>query len=97
MVSFPSVIFHIVHALMSVFFLVLTLNVSALPPHIEFARSTNWEKTPLGPIENWSGDLRMMVFSSCFIFLNDTMLTPYSPTWLWEVLTPLQCTGAPNT
>lgn len=28
--------------------------------HLQFARSINWEATPLGPIEEWSGDLRTM-------------------------------------
>ncbi|EPE10105.1 hsp90-like protein [Ophiostoma piceae UAMH 11346] len=31
-----------------------------MPPHIEFARSVDWASTPLGPIENWSSDLRLM-------------------------------------
>lgn len=29
-----------------------------LPPHIQFARSIDWSKTSLGPIEDWSPDLR---------------------------------------
>jgi hypothetical protein len=33
---------------------------SSLPRHIQFARSIDWASTPLGPIENWSNDLRAM-------------------------------------
>jgi hypothetical protein len=33
---------------------------AALPRHIQFARSVDWASTPLGPIENWSFDLRAM-------------------------------------
>lgn len=33
---------------------------SDLPHHIQFARSRDWASTPLGPIENWSADLRAM-------------------------------------
>jgi hypothetical protein len=33
---------------------------AALPRHIKFARSVDWASTPLGPIENWSFDLRAM-------------------------------------
>jgi PAS domain S-box-containing protein len=32
----------------------------ALPRHIQFARSIDWAATSLGPIENWSYDLRAM-------------------------------------
>lgn len=39
-----------------------------LPPHIEFARSRDWDATPMGPIETWSGDLRIMVRLSDLIF-----------------------------
>lgn len=28
--------------------------------HMQFARTTKWENTPLGPIENWPADLRTM-------------------------------------
>ncbi|KAI0178807.1 hypothetical protein GGR52DRAFT_569718 [Hypoxylon sp. FL1284] len=31
-----------------------------LPEHIRFARSKDWASTPLGPIENWSAELRVM-------------------------------------
>jgi hypothetical protein len=31
---------------------------AALPRHIQFARSVDWASTPLGPIENWTFDLR---------------------------------------
>lgn len=33
---------------------------AALPRHIQFARSTDWASTPLGPIEEWTFDLRAM-------------------------------------
>jgi hypothetical protein len=33
---------------------------AALPRHIQFARSIDWASTPLGPIEDWSFDLRAM-------------------------------------
>lgn len=33
---------------------------AALPRHIQFARSVDWATTPLGPIENWTFDLRAM-------------------------------------
>lgn len=32
----------------------------ALPRHVQFARSIDWAATPLGPIENWTFDLRAM-------------------------------------
>ncbi|KAI4250343.1 MAG: hypothetical protein LQ352_005364 [Teloschistes flavicans] len=32
----------------------------ALPPHIQFARSVDWAATKLGPIEDWSAELRSM-------------------------------------
>ncbi len=31
-----------------------------LPEHIRFARSIDWASTPLGPIEQWPADLRVM-------------------------------------
>ncbi|KAI1766680.1 hypothetical protein GGR53DRAFT_195395 [Hypoxylon sp. FL1150] len=31
-----------------------------LPEHIQFARSRDWASTPLGPIEHWSPELRVM-------------------------------------
>jgi hypothetical protein len=33
---------------------------AALPKHIQFARSVDWASTALGPIKNWSFDLRAM-------------------------------------
>jgi len=33
---------------------------SDLPDHIRFARTTDWANTPLGPIEDWSAELRAM-------------------------------------
>ena len=31
-----------------------------LPQHIQFARSVDWASTSLGPLDNWSADLRQM-------------------------------------
>lgn len=36
------------------------MDTSGMTPHLQFARSRNWEATPLGPIEGWSTDLRTM-------------------------------------
>ncbi|KAF3764634.1 hypothetical protein M406DRAFT_42555, partial [Cryphonectria parasitica EP155] len=36
------------------------VDTSLLSPHLQFARSVRWEDTPLGPIEDWPGDLRTM-------------------------------------
>lgn len=36
------------------------VDTSGMTPHLQFARSRNWETTPLGPIELWSPDLRTM-------------------------------------
>ncbi|KAL2278725.1 hypothetical protein FJTKL_14282 [Diaporthe vaccinii] len=36
------------------------VDTSGMQPHLQFARSRNWEATPLGPIEAWSPDLRTM-------------------------------------
>ena len=36
------------------------VDTSGMPPHLQFARSRNWEATPLGPIEGWPADLRTM-------------------------------------
>lgn len=33
---------------------------AALPRHVQFARSIDWAATSLGPIENWTFDLRAM-------------------------------------
>ncbi|KAH8597563.1 hypothetical protein B0O99DRAFT_508221 [Bisporella sp. PMI_857] len=33
---------------------------AALPRHIQFARNIDWASTPLGPIEDWTFDLRAM-------------------------------------
>lgn len=46
-----------------------------LPPHIQFARSVNWAATPLGPIENWSADLRQMC--------NLIMASPHPAAMYW--------------
>ncbi|KAK6613286.1 histidine kinase hhk13p [Botrytis cinerea] len=37
----------------------LPLN-AALPRHIQFTRNVNWSASPLGPMKNWSFDLRAM-------------------------------------
>ncbi|KAJ8066268.1 hypothetical protein OCU04_005349 [Sclerotinia nivalis] len=33
---------------------------AALPRHVQFTRNINWSATPLGPMKNWSFDLRAM-------------------------------------
>ncbi|RAL68170.1 hypothetical protein DID88_008879 [Monilinia fructigena] len=33
---------------------------AALPRHVQFTRNINWSATPLGPIKDWSFDLRAM-------------------------------------
>lgn len=35
-------------------------DVESMTPHLRLARSVEWELTPLGPIEEWSSDLRAM-------------------------------------
>lgn len=46
-----------------------------LPKHIQFARSVDWSKTSLGPIENWSADLRQMC--------NLIMASPHPAAMYW--------------
>ena len=46
-----------------------------LPPHIQFARSVDWASTALGPIENWSQDLRQMC--------NLIMASPHPAAMYW--------------
>ncbi|KAH0356815.1 histidine kinase, partial [Aureobasidium melanogenum] len=46
-----------------------------MPPHIKFARSIEWEKTPLGSIEGWSSDLRQMC--------NLIMASPHPAAMYW--------------
>ncbi|THZ86915.1 hypothetical protein D6C84_02142 [Aureobasidium pullulans] len=47
----------------------------SMPPHIRFARSIDWEKTPLGSIEGWSSDLRQMC--------NLIMASPHPAAMYW--------------
>ena len=47
----------------------------ALPRHIQFARSINWAVTPLGPIENWTAELRSMC--------NLVMASPHPAAMYW--------------
>jgi PAS domain S-box-containing protein len=47
----------------------------SMPPHIKFARSIEWEKTPLGHIEGWSSDLRQMC--------NLIMASPHPAAMYW--------------
>ncbi|KAL8828700.1 MAG: hypothetical protein Q9170_006486 [Blastenia crenularia] len=47
----------------------------ALPPHIQFARSIDWAATKLGPIENWSPELRSMC--------NLIMASPHPAAMYW--------------
>jgi signal transduction histidine kinase len=46
-----------------------------MPEHIKFARSINWSSTSLGPIENWSPDLRQMC--------NLIMASPHPAAMYW--------------
>ncbi|KAI1844538.1 hypothetical protein JX266_009211 [Neoarthrinium moseri] len=46
-----------------------------LPSHIQFARSRDWASTPLGPIEDWSADLRAMA--------NMVMGSPHPAAMYW--------------
>lgn len=50
-------------------------NTPALPSHIRFARSIDWASTPLGPIENWSVELRSMC--------NLIMASPHPAAMYW--------------
>lgn len=47
----------------------------SLPDHIHFARSFNWARTSLGPIEEWSADLRAMC--------NLIMASPHPAAMYW--------------
>ncbi|KAF2170084.1 hypothetical protein M409DRAFT_64452 [Zasmidium cellare ATCC 36951] len=46
-----------------------------MPSHIRFARSIDWASTSLGPIENWSSDLRQMC--------NLIMASPHPAAMYW--------------
>lgn len=46
-----------------------------LPDHIKFARNRDWASTPLGPIEDWSPDLRAMA--------NMVMGSPHPAAMYW--------------
>ncbi len=48
---------------------------SALPRHIQFARSIDWASTKLGPIEEWSSELRSMC--------NLIMASPHPAAMYW--------------
>ncbi|KAL9050346.1 MAG: hypothetical protein Q9162_006697 [Coniocarpon cinnabarinum] len=48
---------------------------SSLPQHIQFARSVDWANTALGPIEDWSPDLRQMC--------NLIMASPHPAAMYW--------------
>ena len=50
-------------------------NTPALPRHIQFARSIDWASTPLGPIEDWSAELRSMC--------NLIMASPFPAAMYW--------------
>ena len=50
-------------------------NSPALPRHVQFARSIDWASTPLGPIEEWSADLRAMC--------NLIMASPHPAAMYW--------------
>ncbi|KAI0015865.1 hypothetical protein F4780DRAFT_39323 [Xylariomycetidae sp. FL0641] len=46
-----------------------------LPQHIQFARGTQWDLTPLGPIDDWSAELRAMA--------NMVMGSPHPAAMYW--------------
>ena len=48
---------------------------SALPRHIQFARSIDWASTSLGPMETWNADLRAMC--------NLIMASPHPAAMYW--------------
>lgn len=48
---------------------------NSMPEHIQFARSVDWASTSLGPIENWSSDLRQMC--------NLIMASPHPAAMYW--------------
>ncbi|KAL9030684.1 MAG: hypothetical protein Q9196_001229 [Gyalolechia fulgens] len=48
---------------------------AALPSHIQFARSIDWASTKLGPIEDWSSELRSMC--------NLIMASPHPAAMYW--------------
>lgn len=48
---------------------------SAMPRHVQFARSVDWASTSLGPIENWPGALRGMC--------NLIMASPHPAAMYW--------------
>ncbi|KAI9648389.1 hypothetical protein NHQ30_003022 [Ciborinia camelliae] len=48
---------------------------AALPRHIQFTRNINWSATPLGPMKNWSYDLRAMC--------NLIMASPHPAAMYW--------------
>ncbi|EXJ83690.1 hypothetical protein A1O1_07314 [Capronia coronata CBS 617.96] len=48
---------------------------SSLPSHVQFARGIDWASTSLGPIENWSADLRGMC--------NLIMASPHPSAMYW--------------
>lgn len=50
-------------------------NTSALPPHIQFARRVDWASGPLGPMEDWSSELRTMC--------NLIMASPHPAAMYW--------------
>ncbi len=60
----------------------------ALPRHIQFARSIDWAATSLGPIENWSYDLRAManlVMGSphpCAMYWGDDYVVIYNEAYI---------------
>jgi signal transduction histidine kinase/CheY-like chemotaxis protein len=47
----------------------------SMPAHIRFARSIDWDSTALGPIEEWSSDLRLMC--------NLIMASPHPAAMYW--------------
>jgi hypothetical protein len=60
----------------------------SLSPHIRFALSIDWASTPLGPIDSWSWDLRLMYnlimscsFSAAF-YWGDELFAIYNEAYI---------------
>lgn len=61
---------------------------AALPRHIQFAKSIDWSKTALGPMESWNFDLRAMcnlIMGSphpCAMYWGPEMVTIYNEAYI---------------
>ena len=69
---------------------------AALPRHVQFARSVDWGKTALGPIENWSYDLRGRMLDLRLVYgIADNIKRCVISSW--RVPCHAACIGEPNT